>query len=839
MCEVRLHEISEPGTRKSEQCYGVVIARREGDIGVGRGEGEQGQDRAGSWADLSGTARDVIQARNVSGGVHFHGSSSERAPVPRQLPGDVRGFVNRLADINRLDSLLVSADGDSLVASVCVIAGTAGVGKTSLAVHWAHTLRHRFPDGQLYINLRGYDTGAPVTASQALERFLSALGVAPNAVPTDLEARSDLYRSLLAERRILVVLDNAAMVGQLRPLLPGVDGCLTLVTSRSRLSGLVARDGAVRVTLDVFPEPESVQLLQLATAGYRVGDENEDFAELARLCARLPLALRIAAERAAARPRMPLTELIQDLRDESSVWDALSSDDQEEADAVRTVFAWSFRALSPEVARMFRLLGLHPGPDFSTLAAAALAGVSRAEARRLLDVLVGAHLVEQTAHERHQLHDLLRAYAVDQVTREETVQEREAAIGRVCDWYLRSMHAAAALHDDFYADDWGVPMPADDYAGLPNFGSLEQAMSWFSAETDNLVTASTTAAAAGLDHIAWKLPAMLRTPYVDRHPAEAWLPLGRMALESSRRSRDKVGQAITLNGLGIAHRLAEQLQQAAESHRAALDAARDAGDLRQEVAALVLLGHVLRQGRRLDEAHQLYERGLAIAREQNLVFWIPWATIGIAEALVDSGSLERAQEHINELIGGLSADSNPGLRAEGLWILASIERESGDIDHACDHIQTALDIAHEINNALYEGEFELEFGRVLLAAGRSDEALSAIQHAASIQRRMGDVSREADALDAAGEVYRALERYDEAVDFHRRAAALKRVQDDRWHLALILVNLATALDGLAAIDEAGQHYREALGLIADYGDSRARALRDRALSALEARDEPA
>lgn len=799
-------------------------------MGVTRGGRED--EQSNSRSDLSGTARDVIQARSVSGGVHFHGDAPRATLTPRQLPRDVRGFVNRLSDIDRLDALLMSDDDESEEASVCVIAGTAGVGKTSLAIHWAHKHSTRFPDGQLYVNLRGYDTGEPVTADQALERFLIALGINPSAVPTDIEARSALYRSLLADKQVLLVLDNAATVGQLRPLLPGVYGCLTLVTSRSRLSGLVARDGAARVTLDVFPEPDAVRLLQLTTAGYRGDDRAEDLGELAMLCARLPLALRIAAERAAARPRMPLTELIQDLRDESSLWEALSSDDQEEADTVRTVFAWSYRALSPAVARMFRLLGLHPGAEFSTSAAAALAGVSRTEARRLLDVLVGAHLVEQTAHERHQFHDLLRAFAVDQVLQEEPQQDRDAAVRRVCDWYLRSMNAAARLHDDFYADDWGVPMPQADQKDVPEFATLDQAMAWFSLETDNLVTVCSAAAAARLDEIAWKLPAILRTPFVDRHPAEAWLPLGRSALMASRRSGDKLGEAITLNGLGVAHRLAQQLTAAADSHRAALEAAREAGDLRQQVAALVLLGHVQRRSRRLDEAHRLYERGLTIAREQGLTYWTPWATIGIAEALLDSGRLDAAQERIDELIQDLSEGSNPGLRAEGLWILAWIQRESGEVDLAREHIQSALDIAHEIDNSLYEGEFELEFGKVLLAAGQPHEALSAIQHAASIQRRMGDPGREADALDAAGLAYQELQRYAEAVDFHKRAVTLKREQGDRWQLAVVLTHLAAALSTLGEDGQPATLYSEALDLIADYSDLRVSKLRDRINSAL-------
>ncbi|WP_349876351.1 NB-ARC domain-containing protein [Micromonospora sp. HUAS YX12] len=345
-------------------------------------------------SELSGPA-DLVQARDVYGAVHFHSGNPHPAdPPPRQLPGDVRGFVNRVKELRALDRLL---GDDAVAASLVVLTGTAGVGKTALALRWAHAVRHRFPDGELYANLRGYDPGQPSRPEQVLDRFLRALGVPASAIPADLEDRETLYRSRLADRRVLVVLDNAATVRQVRPLLPGTSSCLVIVTSRSMLSGLVSRDGGRRLTLRMLAEEDAVTLLQDVTAEYRTGDDAVELAELARLCARLPLALRIAAERAASRPFMPLSELIHDLRDESALWDALTAEDGEEADAVRSVFAWSYRALNTPAARLFRLLGLHPGPDLGTPAAAALAGSPVSQIRQPLDALVGAHLLEQSA----------------------------------------------------------------------------------------------------------------------------------------------------------------------------------------------------------------------------------------------------------------------------------------------------------------------------------------------------------------------------------------------------------------------------------------------------------
>ncbi len=390
-------------------------------------------------SEVSGDSADVVQAGYVHGDLHFHGGDRKPAETPRQLPGDVRSFVNRVGETGDLDAVL---DDDADPPGLVVITGTAGVGKTSLAVHWAHRAGHRFPDGQLYVNLRGYDPGAPVTAAEVLDRFLRALGESAGSIPSEPEDRAALYRSRLADKRMLILLDNAASVGQVRPLLPGTSRCLVIVTSRNRLSGLVVRNGARRVDLGVLTEDESAELLRELTATYRAADDQAELLELARLCARLPLALRIAAERAASRPLMSLADLISDLRDESSLWDALTAEDDEEADAVRTVFAWSYRALPQDAARLFRRLGLHPGPEFGTDAAAALLDGSTGQAKRLLDVLVGAHLIDQSAPGRYQLHDLLCAYAADQALHEESAQDRWLAVRSVLGWYARCADSA-------------------------------------------------------------------------------------------------------------------------------------------------------------------------------------------------------------------------------------------------------------------------------------------------------------------------------------------------------------------------------------------------------------
>lgn len=342
------------------------------------------EHRGDSRNDVSGATHDVVQAGSIAGGVHFHQAPpvTSRRPGPRQLPSDIRTFVNRTAELGQLNAVLAGRDGGDVVISVQVVAGTAGAGKTSLVLRWAHQVKDRFPDGQLFVNLRGYDPGEPVTADQALQRFLRALGVAAGDLPQDTDDAAALYRSLLSDRRVLIVLDNAATVSQVRPLLPGSGNSLVVVTSRNRLAGLAVRDGAHRITLGTLPEPEAVALLHAVTKDYRPEYDEDKLAELARYCARLPLALRIAAERAASHPYLRLDDLISDLRDESALWDTLSTGIDEEAEAVRSVFAWSYRALSAHSARLFRLLGLHPGAEFGLAAAAALGDLPHHRARR-------------------------------------------------------------------------------------------------------------------------------------------------------------------------------------------------------------------------------------------------------------------------------------------------------------------------------------------------------------------------------------------------------------------------------------------------------------------------
>ena len=360
-----------------------------------------------------------------------------------------------------------------------VISGTAGVGKTALAVHWAHQHAGGFPGGQLYVNLRGFGPADPLRPAEALRIFLDALAVPAAQIPATLDGRQSVYRSRLAGTKTLIVLDNAGGPDQVRPLLPGAPGCLVIVTSRNQLAGLIAADGAQAIVLDVLTSGEAHHVLARRLGPDRVAAEPAAAGELARLCARLPLALAVTGARAAARPDFTLTTLAAELRDTRGRLDALTTGEEDATD-VRAVFSWSYHQLSTPAARMFQLLGLHPGPDTTAAAAASLAGLDPGHARRLLRELTHAHLLTEHSPGRYTSHDLLRAYAAEQADANHDQHARNAAIGRVLDHYLHTAHTAALL-----LNPSREPIclgPAPDGVTPEQLTSHQQALAWFEAE---------------------------------------------------------------------------------------------------------------------------------------------------------------------------------------------------------------------------------------------------------------------------------------------------------------------------------------------------------------------
>ncbi|MET9262643.1 tetratricopeptide repeat protein [Amycolatopsis sp. NPDC004079] len=777
-----------------------------------------------NWSNRSESARDFVQARDVCGGVHLHQASHRAAQVPRQLPIDVRGFVNRNNELERLDRWL-SSDEEVDTAAVAVIAGTAGVGKTALAIRCAHRASHRFPDGQLYVNLRGYDPGAPLTADDALGHFLRALDVPASRISADVDAKAGLYRSLVADKRMLIVLDNAATVGQVRPLLPGTSGCRALITSRSRLPGLVAREGARRVALELLSDTESVALLRAVTVGYRTTDNPGDLAELARLCARLPLALRVAAERAAGRPAMPLADLIQDLRDESSLWEALSTEDDDDADAVRAVFAWSYRALPPAAARSFRLLGLHPGADFGLDAATALIGTTRRHARRLLDTLVGAHLLEDMGSSRYQFHDLMRAYAADQARHEEPAAEQDAALRRVLEWYLR---ASIASVDATGSRGGAFRVSLDPFDGeIPRTEFIDDrdAARWYERERANLMAATRTAAAVGLDRLAWRIPAVLMEINGSRDPLGGWLEVDSIALDAARRCGDRRGEAVIHWGLGVRNRLGQHLHEAEDHYRNAQELFDELGDQRGVAESLNGLGLTYLRSYRFDAARTEFERGLAITRQLDAPLLVAFLTGNIGGLHLRRGDLPEAERETRKAVATYRQLGNDSEEAFCLARLAEVLIEQRQFVEARESLQHAMAYAEANDNKLLEGLLLLHQGHLELEENSLDTALISSQHAVVLLRQFGYEVAAAEALQVVGKAYRQLDRLADAANFFRQSAEAQRQYGDRLHHATALDSLAEVLSLLGKPDQARQAWNEAQPLLTGIDGSRAARLR--------------
>ncbi len=423
--------------------------------------------------------------------------------VPRQLPAGPRSLTGRACELAALTVLVERNLRQASGVTIAALTGMAGIGKTALAVHWAHQVADRFPDGQLFVNLRGSGpSGAPVTPTDAVRSFLTPLAVPPARIPPDTDGQAALYRSLLVGRRMLIVLDNAQDAEQVRPLLPGSPGCLVLVTSRNRLTGLAAAEGAYLMTLGVLTEAESHDLLASNLDAGRVTAEPGTVSELIALCGRLPLALCDVAARAVARPGLPLATLSAEMRDARGRLDALETG--EPVTSVRMVFSWSRARLGNSASRMFRLLGVHPGPDITIPAAASLASLSPGQAHLAVAELCDEHLLTEYVPGRYTCHELLRSYAEEEASTRESEADRQGAMRRTLDHYL---HAATVASGLLYPGQPEVTRPpSQPGVTLEEIGGSGQAAEWFENEQHVLLSVIRQAAEGGYAPYAWQLP---------------------------------------------------------------------------------------------------------------------------------------------------------------------------------------------------------------------------------------------------------------------------------------------------------------------------------------------
>ncbi|MEV6037422.1 BTAD domain-containing putative transcriptional regulator [Nonomuraea sp. NPDC052116] len=704
-------------------------------------------------------------------------------PVPRQLPPPPPSFAGRSRELAALDRIM-AASGNTVVISA--IGGTGGVGKTWLALHWAHGNLPRFPDGQLYVNLHGFDpSDAPMPPETAVRGFLDALGVDAAAVPVGLEAQAALYRSLVAGKRMLIVLDNARDTDQVTPLLPGSPSCAVLVTSRRQLPGLITGHGARPIPLDAFDPEEARQAIIGLLGAERVRAEPDAVADLLDRCGGLPLALGIVAARARMHPGFPLAVLAGQLREDSSRLDLL--DAGERTASLRAVFSWSYRALTPPAARLFRLLGSAFGPDLGGAAAASLAGLTGGGVRALLGELVRAHLVTENVADRFTMHDLLRAYAAEQnlpttpttsappstpaspsdLRDHDTADtatyaghaafdgpsssssdQRRAATFRLLDHYLHTAHAAALIinrsRQPLTLDE---PQPG---TSPENPADHDQAMEWFATEHPTLMAAVRHAADTGLGTRAWQIGWTL-SDYLDRQGR--WLDLlaaHSAALAVARRQADRFGEAQSHAGAG---------------------------------RALIRLG-------RLDDARAYLERAIALFTE-----------------LGDRDGRTRA--HLG---------------------LGFIHQKQDRPRAALEQFHQALALHREAGNEAGAALFLNSIGYQLVLLGEYEEAIPYCQEALDLHAKLSYRHGQASAGDSLAYAYHHLGRFAEAAELYRRSIGLFQEVGDRWHEADTTVHLGEMYDAAGDRAAALDTFRRALELLEQLNHPDADRLRARLAS---------
>lgn len=737
------------------------------------------------------------------------------APVPAQLPMAVRPFTGRDAELTALDKTV----GEAGVAVVC---GTAGVGKTALAVHWAHRTADAFPDGQLYVNLRGFDpAGATLDTAEAVRGFLDALGVPASRVPLGPDAQAALYRSMLAGRRVLVILDNARDAGQVRPLLPGSAGCHVVVTSRDDLSGLVARDGARRIALDVL-DPDGARGLLRALLGDQES-ESPAAGVLMRQCARLPLALRIAADLAASRPGASLADLVAELAGEHRRLDLLDAG-ADEGTALRAVFSWSERHLSPAATRLFWLVGLHPGPDVSVEGAAALGGADPAETRRTVETLARVHLVQRAGPDRWTMHDLLRAFARERATQRLATAERHVALGRLYDHCL--VRAAAAM-------DLAFPesrQPGGDHPPPPEpaFAGAAEARAWLDRERLTLVALAQTATDDLSDYAVGIAGTLGRYLTVGYHNDDAFAVHHR-ALSVSEDQGDRAGQARALLELASTHARAGRYTEALEHGRRAIQMFRELGDPAGQARCLQQQANIEKMLGQCADALGHHQAALGLYRESGDRAGEAGAVASIAQVHWIQGRRQEAVSYFRHSERLFSAAGHRVGEGRVLNDLGNVLQSQHRYDEARDCHERALGMLRDVGDRAAEACALTDLGRIHSIAGRHADAFDHHMRALATFRDIEDPIGEVEVLIDLGDAHHRTGRYPEAADHHMRAATLARETDHRRLECRALTGQGRAVLAMDRLAEALDLHRRAYDHAVAVGD---RELQARALDGM-------
>jgi DNA-binding SARP family transcriptional activator len=690
------------------------------------------------------------------------GEEQPTAPVPKQLPADTSRFVGRKAELACLEALA----GEQ--SRIVLVVGPAGAGKTALAVHWAHRAAVDYPDGQLFLSMRGFDSGQQLSAAEALPSLLLALGQPLKDIPVDVDLQAALYRSRLAGRRVLVLLDNVANPAQVRPLLPGAASCLVVVTSRDRLSGLVARDGANRISLDALRAKEALDLLAHRVGMARLRAEPEAAAQLAAQCGHMPLALSIAGARLADQARHTISGFVAELADRGRLATLRARGD--ENTAVHAALDLSYQALPVGAQRMFRVMSLAPSGGLHAAAAAALAGVDEAEAEDLLDAIAQVHLTTEVRVYRFACHDLLLEYAADRAAGEDSPQERQRATQRLVEYYLNSV-----LEATWTVRLRGTELPYDrtepGVAGA-SFDGETDAFAWLD-DSWNEITAVISRCAEDDPHPAsWLLVAMLRDYMHHRRPLAEWIRIATTGLTAARRGADPIGQAAMHLSLGHARWRLAELPSAKYDYEQALLLSRQAGWQKGEADALRGLGVILKQLGQPRRALPLYH-----------------ASVEIDRILGDSFG-----------------------EASGLNNLSSAYHLLGELEHAEECLSACLRLAEQNRHDYQIALTLVNLALVRQEQGRPDDASQCLDRSLTVARTAGLSYAEAISLEAAGRVHNDAGRWADAALVCADALVAARSAENRNCQVDALVGMAEAETGLGRLDKASAHLNAAAAL---------------------------
>ncbi|MFI7697905.1 ATP-binding protein [Nonomuraea sp. NPDC049480] len=735
-------------------------------------------------------------------------SSRPMRTTPQQLPADVAAFVGRARELTVLGD--VGEGGDAATVVITAIDGMAGVGKTALAVHAAHQLASRFPDGALFVDLHGYTQGmAAVDPADTLARMLGVLGVPGESIPQHVDDRAALYRSVLADRRMLIVLDNAADEAQVRPLLPGTAGCLVLVTSRRRLLGL---DEARTVSVDVLPPADAIALFSGTAGEERVADApREVLAEVVRRCGLLPLAIRLAATRLKAHPTWNVGHLLERLEEHQRLLSELHAGQR----SVTAALDLSYQELAAAEQRAYRLLGLHPGADIAADAAAALLATTTGQAAMLLDRLLEIHLLQEPTPGRYRFHDLIRTHAATAAAGQESESDRRAALTRLLDHYSQ---AASAAMDRLYPYEADTrPRPPSGTASMPDTAT---ATTWLDAELANLLSLARHAADHGfsthIQHLSATLHRCLRTR--GRY-AEAET-LHTQALSAARTAADRAGEMEALLGLGEIHRIQGHYDMGIEDATRASDIARAIGHRSGELRALNSLAciHIGREER--SPAAWYVAQALTIAQAVG-------NRTGELDALITSGNVHRAmgqyQQGIEHLAQALRIARLIGHRTGELRALIGlgyVHLRRGEPGPATDYFTQALSLARDTEHRIGELSSLTGLGHLHRIQGRHQQARNCYRQVIDHAREIGNRNWQFEAIHGMGRLQHDCGRYDQALDSHRQALRLASGLDQPSDQVRAHDGLAHAHAALGEHDPAQRHWTQALTIMNALGIDR-------------------